>query len=138
MSAWDDLVRLCGLGVFAAFAAFAALNDGVRLDLVAWGAVVLMAGWGVMNSRWTWALLHGIGEHWGGVGSAYFVCVWRPGFVDWAAWEDLVGLFGMGSGLGRVFGGAIVRRIDFWHWRRGTTWIGQVWRWAEATQIYQC
>ena len=52
----------------------------------------------------------GIEEHWGGVGLAHLVCAWWPGFVDWVAWEDLVGLFGVGPGLGCVFGGNMV-----WH-----------------------
>ena len=58
--------------------------------------------------------------------------------MDWTAWEDLVGLFGVGPELGCVFGGAMVRHIDFLALTEGATWIGQVWRWAEATQIYRC
>ena len=35
---------------------FVALGGSVGLGSAAWGAVFLMAGWGVMNSRWGWAL----------------------------------------------------------------------------------
>ena len=39
-----------GVGVFVA------LDVSVGSGSAAWGAVFLMAGWGVMNSRWAWAL----------------------------------------------------------------------------------
>ena len=46
--------------------------------------------------------------------------------MDWTAWEDLVGLLGVGSGLGSVFGGAMVRRIDFFVLAEGDNmdWAG--------------
>ena len=40
VEAWDDFV----------VGAFVAWNDGVGLGLAAWGVVVLMAGWGIVNS----------------------------------------------------------------------------------------
>ena len=77
-----------------------------------------MAMWGAVNSQLAWALLyghmrHGSREHRVSVGSAHLVCVCWSEFMDWAAWEDLVGLFGMGLGLGCVFGGCMVRHVDF-------------------------
>ena len=68
--------------------------------LAAWGAVVLMVGWSVMNSRWVWALFwhghmwRGIGERWVGVGSANL------------GREDFVGLSCVGSALGYVLAAA--------------------------------
>ena len=81
MEAWGDQLGLFGTG---------ALGGGVGLGLVAWGSVFFYGRVGFVNSRWARALLYGhiqrvIGEHWGGVRSENFVCVWRPGFVDWAA-----------------------------------------------------
>ena len=95
-----------------------ALDGKVGSDFAAWGSVMLMAGWGVVNSQWAWDLLHGhmrscgIWEHWGGARLDNFVCVWRPGLVDWTAWEDLVGLLRVGSVLGCVFGAGMVRQAD--------------------------
>ena len=51
--------------------------------------------------------------------------------MGWVAWDDLVGLSGVGSGFGTVFGNGMVQCVDFLALTEGTMWIGQVWRWAE-------
>ena len=77
MKTWGDLVAAFGVG------AFVALGVGMGFGLVASVAIVFMAGWGIMNSRWARALLHrhiqhGIGEHWSGMGLAHLGALWLP------------------------------------------------------------
>ena len=55
-------VSMCGL----VWGAFAALYVSVGSGLLAWGAVFLMVGWGIMSSQWSWVLFFDV-RMWRGI-----------------------------------------------------------------------